>query len=133
MLEGVLDLQSIWSEKDLNGAFSGLSLVASNDVDIYRRYERLWERYIIIMMNPVVNPIYRVSRQNDRWLLEKQVHEEYSWAVEFRGGQYLPDSIVLDVPALDSQALLNLRSADSARFTDLVRKFVLIEAPQYFV
>jgi SAM-dependent methyltransferase len=127
-----LDLKKEWTSEELDGAIKGLSIAISKNSSLFRCYKGLWAKHADAMSSPIVNPLYRVSGEPKKWLLKRE-NPDSAGKLTSRADIYLPDSINLDLPALDKQTLLALKASDRQTFADLARKFVIIEAPQRFL
>ena len=99
---------------------------------MFRSYQGLWEKHVHFISSPVVNPLYRVSGQPGKWLLKRE-NPDSAGKLSSPTDVFLPDSINLDLPALDNQSLLVLKTSDRRAFAELARKFVIIEAPERFL
>lgn len=113
-------------------AVPGVSLIASDDSAVFRRYSGLWDRYVEGMENPVVNPIYRISNERRVWHLKKHVSDFFSKPMRCNGVTYVPEELRLELPSLDPAALRELKVQDRARFSALARQFVVIDVPKRF-
>jgi SAM-dependent methyltransferase len=128
-----LDIEREWTSAELGDAKTGVSIVASDDAAVFRKYSDLWENYIKCMKNPTVNPIYRIHDDNGEWHLKRDVSDFYAKTVECNGVEYIPDEIKLKLPSLDRDALRTMMIDDNAVFCELVRKFVVIDVPDQFL
>jgi SAM-dependent methyltransferase len=132
MTDDSLDLERRSTTQDLHGAVKGLSLVASRDSSLFRRYTGLWQRQTACIANPMVNPVYQASGGRGSWSLKKR-------AADGDGGKgvpgdnvYLPHTTSVPAPSLDSASLLALKASNPRTFGELARHFVLVDVPERF-
>jgi len=126
-----LDLERKWTPQELQSATKGLSIVATKDSSFFRRDAQLWQRHIDRIMQPLINPLYRVSGQAGEWLLNKEDPDSMG-KFSPTGDGYLPGTVSLALASLDRNALLALKVSDPAKFGALARQFILIDAPNRF-
>jgi SAM-dependent methyltransferase len=127
---GTVDLEKEWTREQLQAAANGLSLVASRNAAVFRRYDGLWQR-CTDCMTPALNPLYEISGRRGKWNLSKP--PAHSAGKPAPGDNlYLPHAVSLEVPYLDRQSLAGLKTADRRTFDELAKRFVLIDAPLSF-
>jgi SAM-dependent methyltransferase len=126
-----LDLERQWTGHELHDAIKGLSIIVSQDTSLFRRYSGLWDKHVDCMTSPIVNPLYRISGSAGRWTLRKE-DPDASGKLIPKGVPCLPDTVSLDLPSLDRNALLGLKTSNRSTFAELVRKLVLVEVPEGF-
>jgi len=126
-----LDLEKRWTSEELHGAIKGLTIIVSKDLTLFRRYTGLWERFIECMRNPGINPLYRISGAPGRWVLQKEDPDPRG-KLSLKNEACLPETLILNTPSLDKDALLSLRTMDYSTFAELTRKFVIVDVPEQF-
>gem|GEM_PF-1529438 len=127
-----LDLGKDWTQKELHDAIKGLSLISTKDISLLRDYRGLWKLHTERMLNPILNPAYQVSGQPGRWILEKGVPDSYLGKVSSGRDTYLPNQQSLSLTSLDASAILALKASDPATFSELARKFIIVDVPERF-
>jgi len=128
---GSLNLEENWKPEELRTAFKGLSLVASENSSVFRCYDGLWKKHADRIANPVVNPLYRSTGGDGKWVLTKsRTPSQESEDGNMRA--YLPNEVSIDLPSLRTEALRGLKTSDPAKFVDLARQLVFIDTPQRF-
>lgn len=134
LCEDVLDLEQAPPLARLDASVQGVSVVASKDRTVFRRYRNLWARHIGSMEHPTLNPVYEIV-PGTGVSLRKKVNGAFGGVAQtWHGVTYLPDTVKLaDIEAIDRASLLALKQSDRPRFDELARRFIVIEAPERFV
>jgi SAM-dependent methyltransferase len=127
-----VDLGREWTQKELHSAIKGLSLIASRDRSLFRDYRGLWKVHTERMLNPILNPAYQVSGRAGQWTLEKGVPDSHLGKVSAGRDTYLPNKQSLSLTSLDAPAILALKASDPAKFSELARKFIIVDVPERF-
>jgi len=127
-----LDLERRSAPEELQNAVNGLSLVASKDSTLFRRYCGLWKKHAECMLNPVANPIYQISGHHGQWHFKKQLGDSERAKLAPRSDTYLPETASVAAPSLDRQAILTLKMSKPTAFGELARQLVLIDVPERF-
>jgi SAM-dependent methyltransferase len=127
-----LDLESKQPSTKLREAFRGLSLVASKDTSLFRRYSGLWQKHLDSMIHPAVNPVYQISGHSGEWTLKKPVSDPARRQLTPGHNAYLPDTASLNTPLLDQESMLGLKVSDPPTFAKLAKRFVIIDVPERF-
>jgi hypothetical protein len=83
------------------------------------------------MLNPAINPLYRVDGHAGKWILKKEAPDS-TGRFSSAGDTYLPDTLSVELPSLDSKALLDLKKLNPQAFEDLARKLILVDVPERF-
>jgi SAM-dependent methyltransferase/uncharacterized protein YbaR (Trm112 family) len=131
---GTVDLEKEWSDKELEQADIGLSLVAGKGVSAFHRYSGLWDQYIDRMNNPILNPVYLAEKTERGIRIRKEIAEPFCRTVRFDNENIcLPESLVLDLKAFDRDSIRSLRDTNRKMFMELCRKLILIEVPEGFI
>jgi hypothetical protein len=83
---------------------------------------------------PAVNPVYAVeSVTATSSTLIRRVGEPFVGRRGFNDIDLLPAEVTISAPSPDRAGLLALQTAATATFLDLVRRFVVLDAPEHFV
>lgn len=130
--DGDVSLERTWSAAELNESLSGLALIATRDESVFRNYTNVLATYVNRLHNPIVNPIFHSQRADGAMRLTKRTSLSFGPAVKAQVGSLVPDSYLLREEEL-SQARLEGQGKFRERMRELVRKFVLIDAPERFI
>lgn len=130
--KGELDLERLWSDDELNASVDGLSMVVSDDETIFRRYTGLLDASVNPRRNAVINPIYRIIRSGQDWVLTKNVSKTYREIVEARIRNYAAEKFILSAGDSIDPTTGRVQTASRDRLYQLARQFVVIEAPERY-
>lgn len=126
---GELDLTQGGVGEDFSS--EGLSLVASNDAAVFRRYAGLGDNYVGRMKNPVLNPAYHVVEAVDHWELTKVTSATCAESLPVEDEVFLPERWL--VPRAPLTSLKSLRDIDKATIATLAHKLIVLDAPAQYV
>ncbi|MCW4003160.1 MAG: methyltransferase domain-containing protein [Candidatus Bathyarchaeota archaeon] len=130
IIKNKLDLLEDYTEDELNSS-NGLILMATDDGSLFKVHDNVDKDFLSIKSNLIINPIYRVEKKDDKFLLERPVSacclgDHYPFSEE-----YLPKKIELDgICVKDNRQLC---SFDAQKVEELMKKFILLNVPENYV
>lgn len=131
LMQSKMDLQKEQQIEEMDDTF-GFSLIASHVERSFEQYENLWETYINKIDNLIVNPIYSVNKKGNTYIMTKKaLSEEYKTLTE-TSILPLPNTFHMNEDVLDSSIGHKMNFTDSDMIDGLVRKLVLIAAPNNY-
>lgn len=130
--DGVLDLYRVYSDEDVRGAEQGLSIVASADPEVFRRYEGLWQERLPHIDKPLINPVYEVSGRPGDWQLKRRTNGGFAKTYTRANEICLPERYNIQTDSLDPDALNEMRQRDPASFAMLAKQLVVLDLPERF-
>lgn len=132
---GELDLSGDGMPSGIKPESGGVSLIASNDATVFRRYQNVWTQYLDGVRNPVLNPAYEIERNGVGYVAHKKAPELYSPTLEWDTQRFLPARAPIGGKnaAGEKFAARELKTSSPALYADLCRRMVLIDAPEHFV
>ena len=131
--DGSLKLDRQFSAAEIDGAHSGISLIAGHDDRVFRRHEGLLDRYVDAMLHPAVNPAYQMNRTNGKAVLQRTIDAPYAVQRDVAGRQLLPNTWAVDGQPLGTKDLLGLRDARKDSLRELVRRLVVVDVPANYL
>ena len=129
----VLDLTRDWPDDELAASEQHLSIIACKDTSFFVKRENLWERRILSICHPCVNPAYRILGQPGNWELKRQAGDYYLKTIIGTDKACLPDSCRVTARSVDTLGLVELQRTDSSQFDRLVKSLVILDLPESFV
>jgi ubiquinone/menaquinone biosynthesis C-methylase UbiE len=130
---GELDLTVDGGDNVQHPSVQGVSLVASRDTSVFRRYTGLAETHIESIDNPVVNPVYRATARNGHWRLSKHADDWCAASIPVEDEIFLPEQWELNGSTPDRISLRALKQQDPITFAALARKLVVVDVPTQYV
>lgn len=138
ILENKLDLTKEYSEADLNSS-NALTIIGTRDKSVLHTHQEVWNNLLGNKSNLIINPIYSMERKLDRVILRRKFPSE-SFRKEYPlTERYLPEVCTINGKVAEA---VNGRTLDTAstefserdlfHIEDLMRKFVVINAPQNY-
>ena len=128
--EGSIDLSGSNAYDVLNKCDT-ISLVASRNQGIFKRYGGQDDALLKSSRRLTVNPMYRVETVGDKYLLElNKISDEFQAEYPLLHS-YLPDHIQIEKEMLD-QVLRHEAISNLPEIRKLVRDFVLIDTPKNY-
>src|SRR5262249_19841214 len=116
ILSDTVDLKREWALTDLHEGLRGLSIVASINPSLFRCYTGLWDRHIELMLHPLLNPVYNVTKGQNEWILTKKVSDFYGSRKTTGDCLDLPKTISFNQSSLDQAAILKLKRSNPVAF-----------------
>lgn len=123
---GELRLDQHGSAVDIQTMAQGISVVASHDDVVYRRYSNIWELLMGSTCEPIVNPVYRQEHEmsDGTMQLRKTVSDDFRTRVE----RYIKNYAVEQ-----SEIRRDMRSdTPGDSILRLFKQFVFVPAPQHY-
>jgi hypothetical protein len=130
---GTLRLDRHFGAADLDGAMSGLSLIAANTDAVFRAHEGLLDEYIAAMRHPSVNPAYQTQRTDGTLVLRRTLDPPYAAPRQIAGGELLPASFPVEQQSLGTSELLALRASNKDALRELFRRLLVVEVPDNYL
>lgn len=124
-----LDLAHPRANDIVDNATEGLSLIASLDPTVFARYESLADKFVGRLHRPRINPIYHVTRDGNQWLLAKLMSAAYRNNLQSPMPDYVADNYRLKVDDMVDETVTGM---SRQRLSELVRGFVVVEAPEHY-
>lgn len=123
-----LDLSKKYTEHELNSS-EAILIVAGVDLECL---EGVWKDILKIKNNLIINPIYKMKKNGNKILLNREFP-----SASFRKEYPLVERYLSDKCEID-KIIVNGRSVDISRsnegeIEDLMRKFVIINVPERFI
>ena len=131
--DGVLDLTQRWTCEELDRLACGLTLVASRTESAFRLHKGILDVHIDAMRHPNLNPAYHARQSNGAWVVDKSVGAPYAVESAFKDFSILPATWRIELESLGSSEILALRDANRERLRELVRRFIVIDIPDFYV
>ncbi|MBL7124599.1 MAG: class I SAM-dependent methyltransferase [Dehalococcoidales bacterium] len=133
ILKGRLDLARGFRQPELNASRAFCLIGTSND-SIFKTYDEVQSALLSNKDNLIINPIYKIRRQNDSLLLQrrslsKSFRQEFPLSVEYLPQQYIISGKLAKIMKGDILASNELLDDDLPSIEDLMSKFILINVP----
>lgn len=126
-----LDLTNSLSEND-HGQENAFSMIRLSDPDLFKCHDRIGERFFGFKDNLSVNPLYGIRTRGSQAILIKRWPGEFIRQENSIMDGYFAQSICLDKDLVRRLAQKEFLSADNIRVDELMRKFILIDLPDFF-
>lgn len=132
-----MDLTKTYSARTINNA-NATAMMITEDEKLMDKYGNLHTYLEKRMYNPTINPIYEIRRRNATIVLERRVPnrmyaEEYPLSMRFLPRRYtIPRDISKSISGRRI-GKLDEAARNSGAFRDMIRKFVVIDAPRGYV
>ena len=135
ILRDRLDLSKRYSEEELNLSDAVL-MIGGADLDCF---DGIWKYILEIRDNLIINPIYKMKKEGDMILLEREFPSE-SFRKEYPlTEKYLPERCIIDnegvMKALEGREVnMNRISEENLKYIEeLMMKFVIINVPRKYI
>jgi ubiquinone/menaquinone biosynthesis C-methylase UbiE len=132
-----IDLTKNYPDNAINSA-NALSMIVTADKNLIDKYPDLHiylERFI---RNPIINPVYKIHRKGNTIVLERSIPnrmyaEEYPLSLRFLPRRYTIPRMISKSIAGRNIGRLDEEVRNDRAFKDMIRKFVIIDAPRGYV
>ena len=129
LLDNELDLAEEYSQNELNSS-NAISIIASKDKSFFEVYGNIDKDFLSNKNNLAINPIYKMKKEGDKILLEREFPSEFFRREYPLTEKYLPERCEINKRFVNGRSLC---VSDSNEIVDLMRKFVVINIPEKYI
>ncbi len=137
VLKDELDLEKEYSESELD-ASNAIAVIGTGDRSLFRVFEGVGSDFLKNNSNLIINPIYRIRRETNKILLDRETYSSEFWGEFPVAEKYLPERYVIEgelAKAVTGRTLIipdEISGENSQSVENLMRKFIIINAPQKY-
>jgi SAM-dependent methyltransferase/uncharacterized protein YbaR (Trm112 family) len=137
LYKDMLDLKKTFDVGYLN-KFNSINLIGGSQIDIEKIYNGIWS-YILEKKNElIINPIYNVTEENNKVVLNRNLPDEFYRDKYHISIDYLPEKYEvteeLSNKIKNRRISLNqLKNSDLTGIENMMKKFILINAPLKYI